>query len=41
VQRYTEAASRKRMAQQAADKLRQRTEVSNLEPRTVKPTKKS
>jgi len=29
-QRYTEAADRKRMAQQAADKLRPRTELSNL-----------
>jgi integrase len=41
VQRYTEAANRKRMAQQAADKLRARTELANRGARLADPSKKS
>ncbi len=40
VQRYTEAASRKRLAQQAADKIKPRTEVANLADRFANQSKK-
>lgn len=41
VQVYTAAASRKRMAQQAADRLISRTELANLDAKTGKPGEKT
>jgi integrase len=40
VQRYTRAANRKRLAMQAAEKLKARTEVANLETRVAKKDEK-
>jgi integrase len=40
VQRYTKAANRKRLAQQAADKLKTGTKVANLSPRLANQRKK-
>ena len=41
VQRYTRAASRKRLALQAASKLKAGTELANLDPRLANQGKKS
>jgi len=41
VQRYTKAANRKRLALQAADKLKARTEVANLDTRLANQNEKS
>jgi hypothetical protein len=41
VQRYTKAANRKRLALQAANKLKSRTEVANLSIRLANAEKKS
>ena len=41
VQRYTKAVNRKRLAQQAAGKLKAGTELANLEPRLANQKEKS
>ncbi|MGZ8389529.1 MAG: hypothetical protein ACXWVL_02825 [Rhodoplanes sp.] len=41
MQRYIEAASRKRLAQHAAAKIKPRTEVANAEARLANPDEKA